>query len=182
MKPQTWIFLLLGLATGAASAVAAPAALYGRIGGLGEGTQHTLKSGLEFGGGIDFDLSNAFALGGGVAHATDNRTGIDASCTSLEVHSRFRLGYGQVHPFLDMGAGLYSLHFDVPGSSSGVIDRHNAPGLLAGLGLEVRSAGPWGARAGATYHTFASEASLDGGNMGDYFAMGASLEYRVTKK
>lgn len=182
VKPQTWMFLLFALSTGTSCAAAAPAAFYGRIGGLGQGPQGGLQSGLEFGGGVDFDLSNAFALGGGVAHALDTRTGVDASCTSVEVHSRFRLGYGDVHPFVDMGVGLYSLHSDVPAVAQGLVDqRHNAPGVLAGLGLEVRSDGPWGVRAGATYHTFASEIAIEGGDMADYFALGVSLEYRLKK-
>lgn len=182
MKPQAWILLLFALSAGAPSAVAAPVAVYGRIGGLGQGPQGGLQSGLEFGGGVDFDLSNAFALGGGIAHALDTRTGIDASCTSFEAHGRFRLGYGDVHPYIDMGVGLYSLHSNVPAIAQGVVDeRHDAPGVLAGLGLEVRSAGPWGVRAGATYHTFASEIAIEGGDMADYFALGVSLEYRLKK-
>ena len=183
MKLTTCCFLLLALSTGASFATAAPVAFYGRIGGLGQGPQGGLQSGLELGGGVDFDLSNAFALGGGIAHALDTRTGVDASCTSVEAHSRFRLGYGAVHPFIDMGVGLYSLHSDVPAVAGGSVDeRHNAPGLLTGLGLEVRSAGPWGVRAGATYHTFASDAAVGGGELADYFAIAVSLEYRTGKK
>lgn len=161
-------------------------AFYVRAGGLSEGPQHTFKRGLELGAGGEITATRWLVLGLGVGLARQRQELADqtnhATAFSLELHGRWLMGDARVRPMLEMGAGYYQLDLDVwhgPGGF-GYARTWRAPGMWFGTGAQVRISPSVSVRPGVAYHVMAPSITMEGGNLEDYFAIGASLAYHLT--
>lgn len=159
-------------------------AFYVRVGGLSEGPQHTFKHGLELGAGGEISATRWLVLGLGVGLARQrNQLGYDryaATAFSLELHGRWLMGDARVRPMLEMGAGYYHLDLDVLREGGYGFGRSwRAPGMWFGTGAQVRITPSVSVRPGIAYHVMAPSITMEGGNLEDYFAIGASLAYHL---
>ena len=162
-------------------------AFYVRVGGLSEGPQHTFKHGLELGAGGEVSATPWLDIGAGIGTARQrSQSGFDtyhATALSFEIHGRALIGNARMRPMLEMGVGYYQLDLDVRypwGYGYGRTFR--APGMWFGTGAQVRIFETVSVRPGIAYHFMVPSASIDGGNVEDYFAIGASLVYHLPSR
>lgn len=158
-----------------------------RVGAVSEGPQHSLRKGVEIGGGWDWHTSSALALGVGASLARQGSqfgySEFKARFLSFEGHVRGTIGDGPVRPLAELGLGYYL--FDIhalwqPGSPA-LDDDWNAPGMWLGIGAEARLTENLAARLGVAYHLVAQGIQVEGGNLEDYFATGLTLEVALPR-
>ena len=139
-----------------------------RIGTAQEGPQGTLKSGFEFGAVVDRTTGGPFDLGLGFGLAIDPGEGELPTLTILNLEGHARTSTVKRPVYLELGLGWYFM--DKTGEA-------NAAGGFVGGGYEWRTASAMRVGLGATYHMIAAEVGYTGGNMEDYFAIGATLRW-----
>src|SRR5689334_12772328 len=110
---------LVAILVGACLALAIPGValaeeydgLWLRGGGVFEGPQHSLRKGFEIGGGWDWHLSPALAVGVGTGFARQGSQALydefDAHFLSFEGHVRGTMGRTRVRPLAEFGLGYY---------------------------------------------------------------------------
>ena len=148
-----------------------------RVGTAQEAAQHTLKGGpcialrvdRVTGGPADFGLGLGLARDpGGGTYSRDR-----VLVTSIEAHAR-TAHRNRAH--LELGLGHYWIDREATTSSSVASSSKGAGGFI-GAGYEFWRNSELGVGATLAYHAIVQEFALEGGNLGDYVEIAATLRW-----
>lgn len=172
------ILVTVNLVVSASAAFAGSSRLALRGGAILEGPQHTLTEGVLFG--AAWDEPRAWGSTGVAVEWAENTAATGSvSLAHLALYARRELGTRAIRPFLEGGAGVGLLHWDLEHAGGKPEDHRDlcAVGWL-GVGAARRLSARVDLRVDGRYVAFGSEPpTVEGfqGDLGDHFSVSGSL-------
>lgn len=172
------ILIVIGAATPrVARAASETLATTLRVGTAQEAAQHTVKGGpcialrvdRVTGGLADFGIGLGLARDPGGGTYSRNRVLV----TSFEAHAR-TAHRNRAH--VELGLGYYWIDREATNSSTVASDA-KGPGGFIGAGYEFWRNSEFAVGAAVAYHAVVEEFAVEGGNLGDYWELAATLRW-----